>query len=659
VALAWAARPGGRAALLVAALGATLGWPAPAWAVGPSFACAPPPPDALARVTCSDATLAGAEIRTTQTYYARREQVGQEQGAGAQNQLRDEYLAFLAATREHCGLPPAAPGADQSDFQPPTGAAACLVNAYIAERNTLAQPLRDGALDEAARAPEANIALQQALKVHGFLPANAVIDGVFGSGTRAAIRAWQVANGRVSTGFLADADAQALAPNAVAAAPTTPGAAPPSAPPDRLAAIRSQPLAEGTFNGNDLTLHVAGLALVLHAAAETDASKCGLNDAVLPSARPPAAGDEQCRVITLQLSENGATTWQGVLSRTTSDASYEFLDITVAIRRLDPQAAQPAITLSAYTGGAHCCTSTTALVKTADGTWQKVELGNIDGDTGFAYLDPAHEGFALLVDTDGRFLYRFSSYAGSNPPTRIRRLSGTALIDVTKDPRYRDFLVGELQRGEQRQKHQAGGEINGYLAGWVAQDALIGRFAESWPIMLRQFDGKAYGETWCALAQRAWPRRSGAAECPRGYAFTVPYPTGLALFLVDAGYVTPEQMRAAGVDTAQVLADRALEGEAMTAVYELKHAPGWLVVDTDGACVPAPGLSSPARIVFTDRMQNVEDQVSVLDADTNGRPLAVVITSPARPGPPQPLYRDWRVCARAAIKLLHAVDKLR
>jgi hypothetical protein len=139
----------------------------------------------------------------------------------------------------------------------------------------------------------------------------------------------------------------------------------------------------------------------------------------------------------------------------------------------------------------------------------------------------------------------------------------------------------------------------------------------------------------------------------------VPYPTGLALFLVDAGYVTPEQMRAAGVDTAQILADRALQSEAATAVYELKHAPGWLVIADDGSCVPAPGLSSPARIVFTDRMQNVEDQVSVLEADASGRPLAVVITSPARPGPPQPLYRDWRVCDRAAIKLLHGVDKLR
>lgn len=659
VTLAWAARPGVRAALLVAALGASLAWPAPARAVGPSFACVPPPPDALARVTCSDTTLAEAEIRMAQTYYALREQVGQEQGAGAQSQLRDEYLAFLAATREHCALPPAAAGADQSGFQPPTGAAVCLVNAYDDERNTLAKPLHDGALDEAARTPEANIALQQALKIQGFLPADALIDGVFGSGTRAAIRAWQAANGRVPTGFLADADARALAPDVLAAAPAAPGAAPLSAPPDPLAAIRSRPLAEGTFNGNDLTLQVAGLALALHAEPEADTTKCGLNDTVLPSARPPAPGDQRCRVISLRISENGATAWQGVLSRVSSDASHEIPHIAIAIRRLDPQAAKPAITLSAYTGGAHCCTRTTALVKTIDGTWQKLELGNVDGETGFDYLDPTHEGFGLLVDTDGRFLYRFSSYAGSYPPTRIRRLRGSALIDVTKDPPYRDFLVSELRRREQWQKEQGGGEINGYLSGWVAQNALIGRFTESWPIMLRQYDSKAYEETWCALAEQARPRRNGAAECPRGYVFAVPYPIGLALFLVNAGYVTPEQMRAAGVDTAQILADRALQGEAITAVYELKHAPGWLVVDVDGACVPAPGLSSPARIVFTDRMQNVEDQVTVLDADANGRPLAVVITSPARPGPPQPLYRDWRVCARAAIKLLHGVDKLR
>jgi hypothetical protein len=46
-------------------------------------------------------------------------------------------------------------------------------------------------MDEAQLSPEQTVAIQQVLKQKGFLPANEVIDGVFGPTTRAAIGDWQ------------------------------------------------------------------------------------------------------------------------------------------------------------------------------------------------------------------------------------------------------------------------------------------------------------------------------------------------------------------------------------------------------------------------------------------------------------------------------------
>jgi uncharacterized protein len=69
--------------------------------------------------------------------------------------------------------------------------------------------LTGSAREEAVRAPEEHVKLQQDLQQLGFLPPGPV-DGVYGQGTRAAILAWQSARGRAVTGFISDAEAVAL-----------------------------------------------------------------------------------------------------------------------------------------------------------------------------------------------------------------------------------------------------------------------------------------------------------------------------------------------------------------------------------------------------------------------------------------------------------------
>ena len=64
----------------------------------------------------------------------------------------------------------------------------------------------------------------------------------------------------------------------------------------------------------------------------------------------------------------------------------------------------------------------------ADGIWKSVSAGQIDGDGGYRFLDLTHDGSSVLVAWADGFNYHFSSYAGSNPPTRIQKLTDASLM---------------------------------------------------------------------------------------------------------------------------------------------------------------------------------------------------------------------------------------
>lgn len=133
--------------------------------LGPSFPCLPVPVDALARLTCSDHTLARADIRMVQTYYTLRQAVGPD----GQKPLRSDFLSFVVNTRKACGLPPVEPGRDQSSVPLPTAAAGCVTVAYDRQRTIWARRLNGPAAEEAARTPEQNILLQSKLRDLGYL----------------------------------------------------------------------------------------------------------------------------------------------------------------------------------------------------------------------------------------------------------------------------------------------------------------------------------------------------------------------------------------------------------------------------------------------------------------------------------------------------------
>ncbi len=167
----------------------------------PSFPC-PSPRDPLAQLICSSPELSEADLRYIQAYYALRGQTG----PGSHNALRDEAIAFTRSVRAECGVPEVG-----SSRMPGADAILCVERRYDEQRRDLISRLTGAAAQEAARPLRDHLGLQADLQTLGFLPPDAAIDGVYGTGTRAAIQTWQRVHGRPVTGLLSDADAKALA----------------------------------------------------------------------------------------------------------------------------------------------------------------------------------------------------------------------------------------------------------------------------------------------------------------------------------------------------------------------------------------------------------------------------------------------------------------
>ena len=175
---------------------------------GPSFPC-PTPRDPLAQLICDTPVLAKLDLAFVQSYQALRQQLADP---APQQELRQETIDFGLAVRSLCGIALAQGSNSKAPAPPPapSGSAGCVIQMYERQYENWRSRLSGSAAEEAARPIETQIGLQTALQRMGFLAANEVADGVFGSATRAAIVAWQTADGRAPSGLLGTSDARAL-----------------------------------------------------------------------------------------------------------------------------------------------------------------------------------------------------------------------------------------------------------------------------------------------------------------------------------------------------------------------------------------------------------------------------------------------------------------
>jgi len=189
--------------------------------IGPGFDCSKANAP-LAQLICADPELSQVDLAFNQTYWA----LYQDSDESERRELRQEDAQFLEGVVDRCNLPRS--GALPSEAWQ---ARECVKQAYLGKRAEWLKELSGAAREEATRPLTVHVGLERKLRELGLLTTSPIPEGVYGPGTRAAIVQWQTARGHSTTGFLRDADAQALGAEGVkseniASIPTAPASAP-------------------------------------------------------------------------------------------------------------------------------------------------------------------------------------------------------------------------------------------------------------------------------------------------------------------------------------------------------------------------------------------------------------------------------------------------
>ena len=139
--------------------------------------------------------------------------------------------------------------------------------------------------------------------------------------------------------------------------------------------------------------------------------------------------------------------------------------------------AAPVALLALTTGGAHCCFSVRA-VPSDGGTALDHDFGNYN-----PWLRQTASG-PLLVSADNAFAFQFTSFAGSGPPVQLFTWSGAAFTDVTHQ--HLDLVAEDAQNYLALYNDPSQPEKLGSLAGWVADECMLGKSAGAWAFVADQ-----------------------------------------------------------------------------------------------------------------------------------------------------------------------------
>jgi hypothetical protein len=229
--------------------------------------------------------------------------------------------------------------------------------------------------------------------------------------------------------------------------------------------------------------------------------------------------------------------------------------VAAKIVRLDASASFPQVIFTSYSGGAHCCTETKIATIDRSGSWHAINGKTLDGDFGYELTDLDGDGSFALVSLDNRFLNAFACYACSYAPTRIEKLVGSELKDVTRDPKYRKFLRERLNKMEARA--QTLSQANGYWGGWVAAKSLVGELDDAWRKMLVSYDRQSQ---WVIEECQI---NAPPGKCPDNQKRQLDFPEGLVVHLVRNGYITANQ-KARLATTTPTSVESAPKAEAST-----------------------------------------------------------------------------------------------
>ena len=204
----------------------------------------------------------------------------------------------------------------------------------------------------------------------------------------------------------------------------------------------------------------------------------------------------------------------------------------VGVGRLDRNGTRY-LQLQTFTGGAHCCNAIQVALIPPRGEVSVIELGAWDGGPHEEMpKDEDGDGIVDFIERDNRFLYAFSSYAGSHQPPQILNIVDGRVVDVSARPSFRRFFVEAM--ADAREGCRDGFERNGACAGYVAAAARAGRFDEAWRDMLRHYERTS---TW-GLEDACRVGVDNPDACPAEQRVRFEgYPDALRYYLTEWGYL--------------------------------------------------------------------------------------------------------------------------
>jgi hypothetical protein len=207
--------------------------------------------------------------------------------------------------------------------------------------------------------------------------------------------------------------------------------------------------------------------------------------------------------------------------------------VSVQIAEIDPGNQYPEVVVSFYTGGAHCCSVTSVVTSSPDGsTWQTVDVGAFDGGPMLA-TDLNGDGRYEFKTRDNAFLYAFACYACSEAPLELLTVENGAAKNVTTDEKFKPAHAAYL-KGMIENLPEEVDDANGFLAGYVGEKILLGEGKQAWDLMLAYYDKASdWGLEVCEQAL------DEEGECPVQQV-KLTFPDALERMLNENGYKVEE-----------------------------------------------------------------------------------------------------------------------
>jgi len=209
------------------------------------------------------------------------------------------------------------------------------------------------------------------------------------------------------------------------------------------------------------------------------------------------------------------------------DTFYADPPVSLQIAELDPFNQTPEVVVSFFTGGAHCCSQTSVVESSGDGSvWKTIDVGEFDGGPLLA-TDLDGDGRYEFETRDNAFLYAFACYACSAAPLQLIGIDEGEVKNVTTEERFKPVHAAYLKEMISEVPDE---DVNGFLAGYVGEKSLLGESKGAWAIMLNYYDKESdWGLDLCDQ-----PLNENG-DCP-GETIKLTFPDALERMLKENGY---------------------------------------------------------------------------------------------------------------------------